>query len=139
MNRWKTGSLALFLGASLTVAGCSGKGSQGSHEHMADISMDPIKVELSLEPAAAKVNETVRFQALVTQKEEPVDDAKEVMFEITGPDGKADSVEVEGKLQEGGAYTAEYSFEAAGEYKVTSHVTARAQHSMPSQTIKIEP
>ncbi|MFP4973760.1 FixH family protein [Paenibacillus sp. CN-4] len=139
MNRWKAGSLALFLGAALTVAGCSGKNSQAAHEHMADLSMDPIKVELSLEPAAAKVNETVRLQALVTQKEEPVDDAKEVTFEITGPDGTADSIEVEGERQEGGTYTAEYTFDAAGEYKVTSHVTARAQHSMPSQKIKVEP
>lgn len=140
MNKPKK-MLALVCIAVMTVlGGCSGN--SGEHNHMqaaANVSMEPIKVELSWDHTEISVNQKVIFEAVVTQAGEPVDDAREVLFEIVNLGDEAQKLELTGKLAGNGTYEAEGSFELEGQYKVTSHVTARTQHSMPSKELTVLP
>lgn len=132
----------VFLGALLlVVGGCSSSKNKHSNVHNMNmnISMEPIKVELQWSPEEVVVNEKVTFKAVVTQNSETVDDAKEVLFEIVDKEDKESKIEIEGKLIENGTYQAEATFEKAGQYLVTSHVTARTQHSMPTKELTVKP
>jgi hypothetical protein len=130
----------LFIVTVSTLGGCSGKSAE--HNHMqaaANVSMEPIKVELGWNPKQGKVNEPVTFKAVVTQAGEAVDDAKEVLFEIVDKDDESVKVELKGTSAGSGTYEAEGTFVQEGTYNVTSHVTARTQHSMPSKELTVMP
>lgn len=130
----------LFIVTLTTLGGCSGNSAE--HNHMqaaANVSMEPIKVELSWGPEQGKVNEPVTFKVVVTQAGEPVDDAKEVLFEIVDKDDESVKVELKGTSAGSGTYQAEGTFAQDGAYSVTSHVTARTQHSMPSKELTVLP
>lgn len=132
----------VFLGALLlVVGGCSSSKTKHSNVHNMNMnmSMEPIKVELNWSPEEVVMNEKVTFKAVVTQNSETVDDAKEVLFEIVDKENKESKIEIEGKLIENGTYQAETTFEKAGQYLVTSHVTARTQHSMPTKELTVKP
>lgn len=105
----------------------------------ANSSMSPIKVELSWTPEQVNAGTAVSFKAVVTQDGEPVDDAREVMFEVNEAADKTQKVEIKGESAGEGAYVGEHTFEEAGEFSVTSHVTARTQHSMPSKKLVVAP
>ncbi|GAK39512.1 hypothetical protein TCA2_2000 [Paenibacillus sp. TCA20] len=98
--------------------------------------MEPIDVKLSVSSEEISLNETVHMEAVVTQEADVVGDADEVMFEVATSDGV--SMEFEGEHQGEGVYVFDYQFKAAGEYKVTSHVTARGFHAMPSVHIVVK-
>jgi hypothetical protein len=124
----------------MMLAGCSGN-NEGM-QMTANASMVPIKVELSWNPEEISINDKVSFKAVVTQDGKPVDDAKEVLFEIVDTAGTTDednNLLLTGKPDGDGAYVAEGVLEHAGKYKVTSHVTARTQHSMPSEEFRVQP
>ena len=140
MNKPKKMIAIVCITALTVLGGCSGNSAE--HNHMqaaADVSMEPIKVELSWSPAEVALEQEVIFKAAVTQAGEPVDDAKEVIFEIVSLEDENQKFELEGKPAGDGTYQAEGSFEQDGTYKVTSHVTARTQHSMPSKEITVLP
>ena len=124
----------------MTLAGCSGNNEGDMHMHAAaDSSMVPIKVELSWSPEDISVHEKVSFKAVVTQDGEPVDDAKEVLFELVNTADDSKKTQLEGTSDGEGAYVGEHTFEEAGQYAVTSHVTARTQHSMPTKELVVKP
>lgn len=50
-----------------------------------------------------------------------------------------DKQELEGKLSGNGTYKAESILMKEGNYDVTSHVTARTQHSMPTKELTVQP
>ncbi|QSF42631.1 FixH family protein [Paenibacillus tianjinensis] len=130
----------LFIVMMSTLGGCSENSAEHNHMHAADnVSMEPIKVELSWSPEQGKVNEPVSFKAVVTQAGEAVDDAKEVLFEIVNTNDGSIKLELKGTSSGSGTYEAEGSFAQEGEYSVTSHVTARTQHSMPSKELTVLP
>ncbi|OKP84705.1 hypothetical protein A3844_18930 [Paenibacillus helianthi] len=134
--------LAAFLSVMITVAlsGCSGGGKTESHMHtVANMSMEPIKVELNWSPQQVTAGQKVTFEALVTQDGEPVNDAKEVLFEIRSNSNTDKKLEFTGESAGDGTYKAEGIVETAGEFTVTSHVTARTQHSMPSKKLVVQP
>lgn len=138
MKLWlRTGLIGLITG--LTLAGCSKDEHEGMNMSAAGSSMQPIKVELSWSPEEVAAGSKVSFKAVVTQEGEPVDDAKEVMFEITDTSDKSKKIEIEGKSDGDGAYVGENTFEEAGKFTVISHVTARTQHSMPSKELVVQP
>ncbi|MEF3352713.1 FixH family protein [Paenibacillus sp. GYB006] len=96
----------------------------------------PINVELVVpEVEAVTVADLVQLEAIVTQQDEYIDDADDVTFEISleGSMGLEVAATYEGK----GKYTAVYQFPVEGIYKVTSHVTARGMHSMPSKQVEV--
>ncbi|QWU14035.1 YtkA-like [Paenibacillus sophorae] len=129
----------LFLLIAGALTGCSSGKNNHSGMNMSKMSMEPIKVELSWSPPAATVNQEITFEARVTQGGEPVDDAKEVRFEIVNTADAAKKLELTGKPVGEGNYTAEGMLAEAGSYSVTSHVTARTQHSMPTKSLTVEP
>ncbi|GIP41542.1 hypothetical protein J45TS6_00010 [Paenibacillus sp. J45TS6] len=96
----------------------------------------PINVELVVpEVEAVTVADLVQLEAIVTQQDEYIDDADDVTFEISleGSMGLEVAATYEGE----GKYTAVYQFPVEGIYKVTSHVTARGMHSMPSKQVEV--
>ncbi|MGE7616126.1 FixH family protein [Paenibacillus sp. NPDC101420] len=132
----------LLLGATLLVlGGCSSDQTKhsGVHNMNMDMSMEPIKVELHWNPEEVVVNQKVTFEAVVTQDNLAVDDAKEVLFEIVSKDDSEQKIEFKGKLVSDGIYQAEGTLTKEGQYIVTSHVTARTQHSMPNKELSVKP
>lgn len=128
--------LSLFL---VSLVGCSSSNNTGHSEaHNVDLSMVPIKVELRWSPDEVTVDQKVIFEAEVTQDDLPVNDAKEVLFEIVNKQDDGEKMELKGKLIENGIYQAEGTLGKVGQYSVTSHVTARTQHSMPSKELSVQ-
>ncbi len=105
----------------------------------ANMSMEPIKVELNWNPQQVTAGQKVTFEAHVTQDGEPVDDAKEVLFEIVNNSNKEQTLELTGESAGEGTYRAEGVLKSEGDYTVTSHVSARTQHSMPSKKLVVQP
>jgi hypothetical protein len=136
----------LLLGATLLfLGGCSSDQTKHSGMHNMnmnmdmDMSMEPIKVELHWSPEEVAVNQKVTFEAVVTQDNLAVYDAKEVLFEIVSKNDADQKIELKGKLVSDGTYQAEGTFEKEGQYIVTSHVTARTLHSMPNKELTVKP
>lgn len=74
---------ALFVIAVTSVVGCSSNSTEHNHMHAAaNVSMEPIQVELSWNPEQGKVGGQITFQAEVTQAGEPVNDAREVLLKL---------------------------------------------------------
>lgn len=118
----------------LLLAGCGSQQDQRADYASAGVT-EAIQVELTVTPDEVKVGEDIRFEARVTYQSQPVDDAKEVTFELERTDASAEEHIMETVSTSGeGIYIWETSLKEAGEYKVTSHVTAKDQHSMPSKT-----
>lgn len=132
--------VVVLLGVMLLVlGGCSSNGTKHSNVHNMNMSMEPIKVELQWNPEEVVVNQVVTFEAVVTQNNEAVDDAKEVLFEIINKEDQEQKMELKGELTGNGTYQAEATFVKEGQYSVTSHVTARSLHSMPSKDFAVKP
>lgn len=94
-----------------------------------------LEVDLTV-PAEAEVGKEVVFIAAVTQGEELVDDAHEVMFEIMNLSLGTKEL-VEASLNEDKHYSIPYTFEKNGTYDITSHVTARDMHAMPTKQVVV--
>jgi len=138
--------VSLFLGVfllALMLVGCTSDQAKPSGLHNMNMnmnmSMEPIEVELRWSPDEIVVNQKITFEALVTQDSAPVDDAKEVLFEVKSKDYEDHKLEFQGKLVGDGIYQAEGIIKLAGVYTVTSHVTARSLHSMPSKELTVNP
>ena len=126
--------LALMM--ALFAAGCSQ--STENEKKQANHTSGILEVEIAIKSSPAKVNENVVFEAKVTQSGKPVDDAKEVEFEFAR-EGKPDTEIIKVENQENGIYQMEKSFPEEGLYTITTHVTARDMHSMPSKDFEITP
>lgn len=114
------------------LSGCQKEGNQFTETELPE----PIKVKLVVpEGEAVTVSDFVQLEAIVTQQDEYIDDADDVKFEISleGTNG----LEVETTYEGDGKYVAVYQFPVEGVYKITSHVTARGMHSMPSKQVKV--
>ena len=94
-----------------------------------------IEVELTV-PETGIVGEEVTFTAAVTQGEDLVDDASEVKFEVLNINSGAKEM-IEASLNNDKHYTITHTFETNGTYEITSHVTARDMHTMPSKQITV--
>lgn len=118
------------------LVGCSSETSK-DHDMMnmdmdmsSDESLTPIKVDILL-PDPMHTNQKHVLQAKVTQGDQAVDDAKEVVFEVWRSDEEKHD-KIKGVLAQDGIYEAEVEFAAPGEYQVTAHVSARDLHTMPT-------
>lgn len=97
---------------------------------------EPLEVELTV-TESAEINETVNMEALVTQGEEDVDDADEVVFEIWEEERQDESEKIDSVNEKKGIYTAETAFDKDGTFYIQAHVTARGLHTMPKTTVII--
>lgn len=79
----------------------------------------------------AEVGGTVAMKTIVTQGEEKIDDADEVVYEIWEEGKKAEGEMIDSINEGEGVYTAETSFDHDGLFHIQVHVTANAQHTMP--------
>lgn len=98
--------------------------------------VEPVKVELTV-PEKAKANEKVTLEAKVTMGDKAVNDADEVEFEVANTTTKDPSDMIKVEESKDGVYKTEYTFKKDGEYKVTSHVTAHDQHTMPTKEVMV--
>lgn len=122
-------STMIFL---MMLSGCQKEGTVLTETEL----LAPIKVELIVpEGELVAVSDIVQLEAIVTQQDEYIDDADDVKFEISleGSTG----LEIESTYEGEGKYIAVYQFPVQGTYKITSHVTARGMHSMPSKQVEV--
>nr|WP_175475724.1 FixH family protein [Evansella caseinilytica] len=134
----KTGFVSFIVMAIVLLAACGEADDHDDHGTGSELNFDPLEVEI-IAPEEADPNEEVTIQALVTQGEEKVNDADEVVFEIWQQGEKEDSEFIEAQLtdEEDGVYEIRYTFTAENIYHVQPHVTARGMHMMPTGEIKV--
>lgn len=114
----------------LALASCSSqKEKQSSIPKMLD-------VNLTISPQKGVVNQSITFNATVTQGKERVNDAEEVTFEIwRSMNPNHEKIDV--KKGKNGVYSLTKTFQQDGTYYVISHITARGMHNMPKKEFVI--
>ena len=128
----KRKSLMFVAGLVLaTMAACSNEKPQ---EVVVDEAPQPIIVDLTVTDKV-EVGGTVNMAAVVTQGDDKVEDADEVLFEFWEEGKKDDSVKIESVNEKDGLYTAETTFDHDGVFQVQVHVTARGLHTMPIKEV----
>jgi hypothetical protein len=122
--------LLLILCVLFVLAGCS------KDEKSEEL---PEFVEVVIQtPESINVNEEVVIEALVTQGDEKVEDAKKVEFELWKSEQETHE-KVIGEHQGNGIYAITKTFQEAGDYFVIAHVTARDMHNMPKKDFVVVP
>lgn len=120
----------LFIGILGTMVACS-----KTEEIPTEAApLEPLVVDLTV-TESVDIGETVKMEAVVTQGDEKIEDADEVIYEIW-EEGKQDEGEkIDSVNEEEGLYTAETSFDREGTYHIQVHVTAIGMHTMPKETV----
>lgn len=118
----------------MTIVGCGNNDNTNMDMGFND-SMNPIEADLSILPEQIKVNDKISIEVVVTQQNMKVTDADKVIIEIAPPDKDSKHVETPATHMGEGKYVLETTFEQAGTYRITSHVTVGAMHTMPSKEI----
>lgn len=133
--KWMSALLLVIV----LLAGCGTKDHGADHNgmDMGDETLVPIKVEIRLHPESIAAQEKAVIEAKVTQGGDPVDDAREVLFEIWRDDQERHE-KIEGKHKKDGVYQIEKQFAEPGQYHVIAHVTARDMHSMPQKNFEVK-
>ncbi len=131
-KRFIFAAISLLLATALTACGQSKEESGVANYDEST----PIEVELVV-PEAAGTNEALVFTSIVTQGDDLVDDASEVVYEIWKEGQKENSEMIPADQQEGNQYKLTHTFSDDGLYHVQTHVTARGLHRMPTAEIRI--
>ncbi|WP_342505540.1 FixH family protein [Sporosarcina sp. FSL K6-2383] len=118
----------------LVLAMMAACGNEKPKDTAVDEVPQPIIVDLTV-TEEVEVNGTVDMAAVVTQGDEAVEDADEVLFEIWEEGKKEDSVKMESINEKDGLYTAETAFDHDGVFHIQVHVTARGLHTMPMKKV----
>ncbi|GAA0336615.1 hypothetical protein GCM10008931_30270 [Oceanobacillus oncorhynchi subsp. oncorhynchi] len=125
----------ILIALMAVLAACSNNEADTAEEEDTD-SMELPVLEVDFDvPEHVEVGETIDLTAHVTFDDEPVEDAREVLFEVWTQGHADDSVEIEGVHQEDGTYTASFTFEEEAVYEMYAHTTARELHVMPLETV----
>ncbi|MCA0173231.1 FixH family protein [Bacillus sp. RAR_GA_16] len=134
----KIGSWISILSVAVALAACGqDNGNEAENNSTAEeTQVETLDVTLDT-PEKVEKGEKVTFTATVTQGEEKVDDADEVMFEVWKEGSKEESEMIEASHDGDGVYSGEKQLDEAGKYFVQSHVTARDLHTMPKNEIMV--
>ncbi|WP_339233754.1 FixH family protein [Oceanobacillus sp. FSL W7-1281] len=125
----------ILIALMAVLAACSNNEADTAEEEDTDsIELPVLEVDFDV-PEHVEVGETIDLTAHVTFDDEPVEDAREVLFEVWTQGHADDSVEIEGVHQEDGTYTASFTFEEEAVYEMYAHTTARELHVMPLETV----
>ncbi|MFC4560063.1 FixH family protein [Virgibacillus kekensis] len=129
-------ALIIFLSV-MFIAACGSSGDSIEGETNANTSLEPLKVEFITKPDTFQPGKEGTIEVKVTQGDQNVTDADEVLFEIwnKGHQDKSEKYEAENKGK--GVYSLKHSFNEKGVYKVTAHVTARSMHTMPAKEFNV--
>ncbi|MFI8577749.1 FixH family protein [Rossellomorea aquimaris] len=98
-----------------------------------------LEVKVKTDPGELSAGKTTQVSAIITQGEEKVTDADEVLFEIW-KEGASDEdhVKKEAELNDNGKYEINYTFDEKGKYFIIAHVTARDLHNMPKVEVNVQ-
>jgi hypothetical protein len=118
-----------LIAIAVIFAACSNKGNES---HSGDEVPEMVDVQINIGSENLQPGKEAVIQAVVTQGEEKVEDADEVLFEVWR-DGQEEHEELEGQHEGDGVYSISQSFEKPGIYYVIAHVTARDMHTMPKK------
>ncbi len=118
----------VILFSILLLAACSMEKESGKNENKL-----PLEVTIQT-PETIHSHEEVTLKALVTQGDEKVTDANDVVFEVW-QSGQNDREMLSAEHQGDGIYSAKKSFSEDGQYFVVAHVTARNMHQMPTKQV----
>lgn len=127
--------LGITLTLSVILSACAADEDHNDHTMSDNDVPEMLMVELTV-PETAVTGEEVEFVAKVTQGDEVVEDANEVEFEVLNK-STGEKEMMEGTLNKDKNYSTSYLFEEVGVYDITSHVTARNMHTMPTKTIEV--
>ena len=128
-------SIGITLVLSVLLSACGAEKDDNNHSMSDDNVPEMLMVELTI-PEKAVTGEEVEFIAKLTQGEEIVENANEVKFEVLNK-STGEKEMIVGTLNKDKKYSTSYRFEQAGVYDITSHVTARNMHTMPTKTIEV--
>ncbi|MBW8348278.1 FixH family protein [Bacillus sp. IITD106] len=116
----------------LMLAACNSSNNNSTEDDI------PKMLEVVLEvPDNADVGEDVPLKATVTQGDEKVSDADEVVFEVWEDGKKDDSEMIDAVNNKDGTYEAKKAFDRDGVFTVQVHVTARGLHTMPKESVTV--
>ncbi|SES07742.1 FixH family protein [Salisediminibacterium halotolerans] len=131
----KLGSL-IVLTATL-LAACGENDNDSEPVSVDNINMEELEAELMI-PAETEPGAEEALEVEVTQGDELVDDASEVIFEVWIENEKDDSEMIEAELPgDDGRYEVSYTFSEEEAYFVQPHVTARGSHVMPVESVLV--
>ena len=114
-------------------------GACGSEQSASSGAGDPIQevmVEFNTEQQAEPAEDIV-LSITLTQGDQAVEDADEVVYEVWESGDRNNSEMIPAEHTEDGVYEAETSFEEEGLYYMQAHATARSLHVMPKQEITV--
>lgn len=98
--------------------------------------LEEVMVAFNTEQQAAVAQEVV-LSVSVTQGDEAVEDADEVVYEVWESGDRDNSEMIPAEHTEDGVYEAKTSFEEEGLYYMQAHTTARSLHVMPKQEVTV--
>lgn len=130
--KYKILGIFLFI---FILAACSNE-DHSNHENQDAENLELIEVEVKFTPEEIKANEEAKIEAVVTQGDEKVADAKEVKFEIW-KSGQENHETIKANNDGKGIYSISKTFSEDGQYFVTAHVTARGLHAMPKKEVTV--
>lgn len=122
--------LIIIVLFSALLAAC---GTDDANSSDADFVVEEIVVEIQT-PEQVEAGQKIPLLAKVTQGDEAVEDADEVIFEVWQSGSRDDSEMLEAKHIGDGIYEAETMFQE-GLYYTYAHTTARQLHVMPKHQI----
>lgn len=117
----------------LLLAGC---GSEEADSAGTGEMIEEVVVEFNTEPQADPAEE-VLLSVTLSQGNEAVEDASEVVYEVWESGDRNNSEMITAEHTEDGIYEAETSFEEEGLYYMQAHTTARGMHVMPKQELTV--
>ena len=130
--------LFTVLVLSFALVACGQNEENNSNDTENNQTSEPVALKVALDtPETANKGEELTLTASVTQGEEAVDDADEVIFEIWKEGDKDNSEMLEATHEGDGTYSVTKTFEQDGTYFVQSHVTARDLHTMPKNKLTV--
>ncbi len=121
----------LFALLTIVLVACSNDSKEVVEE---DFIPEIIEVDLQT-PERVEAGETITLRTVVTQGDETVDDADEVIYEIWEETNKLESEMIEAVPEGDGIYTLDYTFGENSVMNVQIHVTARGMHNMPVKQV----
>jgi len=133
MKKWIAGLLLMII--AVVLVACGSNDQQTTAEETPQ-SLVPLEAEFHIEEQA-EPGDTISLETKVTQGDEDVEDAHEVLYEVWKANDKEHSEMIEASHEGKGIYATEYTVEDEAIYFVQVHVTARDTHVMPRMEITV--